>query len=141
MSIGERLRQLRGGISQLDFATKIGVNKELIGKYERGLNVPGGDILSRIHDATGVSLDWLISGKGNMLYNQPLSQRGSVNEVLLELVIQQVEQALEQSEVTLTRKKKVKLIAIIYELIINEDNESKDMPIDQIKQRLVSLTG
>lgn len=63
---GERIRQLRGDLSQAEFASKIGVHKEMVGKYERGQNVPGGDVLTRMHDVFGVSLDWLLTGQGQM---------------------------------------------------------------------------
>lgn len=65
-TLGERIRQVRGALSQADFAAKIGINKNLLGKYERGESVPGGEILSQIHDTAGVSLDWLLTGQGQM---------------------------------------------------------------------------
>lgn len=63
---GERIRQLRGDLSQAEFASKIGVHKEMVGKYERGQNVPGGDVLTRMREVFGVSLDWLLTGQGQM---------------------------------------------------------------------------
>lgn len=65
-TLGERIRQVRGAMSQADFAAKIGINKNLLGKYERGESVPGGEILSQIHDTAGVSVDWLLTGNGQM---------------------------------------------------------------------------
>lgn len=61
-AIGERIRQTRGDMSQAEFASKIGVNKTLLGKYERGESIPGGEFLSQLRDILGISLDWLLTG-------------------------------------------------------------------------------
>jgi len=61
-TIGGRIRQLRGDLSQVEFAAKLGVHKDLIGKYERGLSIPGGEILAKMRDVLGVSIDWLVTG-------------------------------------------------------------------------------
>lgn len=64
-SVGERLRMVRGGMSQDDFAVKLAVHKETIGKYERDKVIPGGDVLSRLHETFGVNINWLLTGKGD----------------------------------------------------------------------------
>ena len=61
-TLGERLRQTRGELSQAEFAAKIGVHKDLVGKYERNLNIPGGDVLARIRDVFGTDINWLLTG-------------------------------------------------------------------------------
>lgn len=61
-TIGGRIRLVRGSLSQADFAAKIGVNKNLVGKYERDENIPGGDILTRLHHAFDVDVTWLLTG-------------------------------------------------------------------------------
>lgn len=70
-SIGDRLRAVRGGMSQDEFAVKLGVHKETIGKYERDKVVPGGDVLARLHEAFGVNINWLLTGKGSRAAEQP----------------------------------------------------------------------
>ena len=61
-TLGERIRKVRGEMSQAAFAAKIGINKNLLGKYERGESIPGGEILAQMRDALGISVDWLLTG-------------------------------------------------------------------------------
>ena len=49
--------------SQTDLATKSGVSREMIGKYERGEAVPSVEAAKKIADAFEVSLDYLV-GEG-----------------------------------------------------------------------------
>jgi transcriptional regulator with XRE-family HTH domain len=49
--------------SQADLASKSGVSREMIGKYERGEAVPSIDAAKKIADAFDVSMDYLV-GEG-----------------------------------------------------------------------------
>ena len=65
--IGLRVRMIREffGITQELFSTKFGINRGLLSKYEKGdLGVP--DSLKAIFFEMGISLDWLITGEGQM---------------------------------------------------------------------------
>ncbi len=62
--VGERIRMVRGQVTQTDFAKKIGVKKQnYISRYERG-RIPSPDLLVRIADLGKVSVDWLLTGRG-----------------------------------------------------------------------------
>lgn len=52
-------------MSQTDLATKSGVSREMIGKYERGEAVPFIEAAKKIADAFEVSLDYLV-GDGDL---------------------------------------------------------------------------
>jgi len=60
--LGDRLKQLRGGQSQSDFSGMIGVPFRTYQRYESGERIPKGDVLDRIAQATGRSVDWLLTG-------------------------------------------------------------------------------
>ena len=62
-SVGERLRQVRGALSQGEFGEQLGVAKDTIGKYERNQIIPGGDVLARLRRLFGTDLNWLLSGE------------------------------------------------------------------------------
>ncbi|MDD3938014.1 helix-turn-helix domain-containing protein [Rhodoferax sp.] len=68
--IGQRLKQWRSfvGTTQAEFSRQIDVHVGVLKKYEAGQNVPGGAALASIAK-TGVSLDWLLTGQGNMQRN------------------------------------------------------------------------
>jgi len=63
-TIGDRIRRVRGELSQDAFAAKLDVAKDTVGKYERNQNVPGGDVLARIREKFGVDINWLLTGQG-----------------------------------------------------------------------------
>lgn len=145
MNTGERIRHLRGNLSQAEFAANLGVNKELIGKYERGLNTPGGDILKKMREVTGVSLNWLLTGDGDV-FVQSVESRSSqyqnVDKVILELCIERVEDISSRLGRRFSSKKKAQLIAAVYELATNIQNDNGlTNNINQVAAHLIDLAG
>jgi transcriptional regulator with XRE-family HTH domain len=59
----ERLKneRIRAGWSQSEAAEKVGVSREMWGKYERGLSLPGVDVFSKFVDA-GADMNYLVTG-------------------------------------------------------------------------------
>jgi len=62
-NIGQRIKALRGALSQKDFSRKVGVPFRSFQRYESGERVPSVEILKRISDQTGTPLDRLIKGE------------------------------------------------------------------------------
>lgn len=64
--LAQRLRQLREqrGWLQKDLAEQIGVLREVIANYERGVSHPPLPTLRRLARAFGVTTDYLINGEG-----------------------------------------------------------------------------
>jgi len=60
-AIGPRVRELRvrKGWSQQALAERVGVRQKQISSYERGINVPSGEILIALARAFDISLDYL----------------------------------------------------------------------------------
>lgn len=60
-ALGPRIRELRlrKGWSQEDLAQRVGVRQKQISSYERGVNVPSGEILIALARAFDISLDYL----------------------------------------------------------------------------------
>lgn len=60
-SVGERIMELRErySIDKTEFAKRIGVDKSTITRYEDGDRQPTLDVLLKIKQRFGVSLDWL----------------------------------------------------------------------------------
>lgn len=56
----ERLMQLQGDLSNVDFAKKLGLSRQTIGCYLNGDRVPDGRIIFQICQICGVSADWLL---------------------------------------------------------------------------------
>ncbi|MDG3444696.1 helix-turn-helix domain-containing protein [Nitrospirillum amazonense] len=82
-AFAERLIQARGEMSRIEVAQKLDVNIETLGGYERGKNAPPYSFLADIKALYGVSLDWLITGEGEMRPSaQPQLEPVSTTEVL-----------------------------------------------------------
>lgn len=63
-AVGQRIRQLRGfGMTQEKFARRIGVSQGHFSYIERGEKEIGADILLRISQEFGRSIEWLLTGK------------------------------------------------------------------------------
>lgn len=61
---GERIYNLRkkSGLSQEEFADKLGVSRQAVSKWETGQSVPDSEKAAAIGAFFNVSLDWLING-------------------------------------------------------------------------------
>lgn len=58
--LSERLRELRGAMSQSDFASKLGVKQTSYSSWERGIKEPVASTIGQIASTMGVSADWLL---------------------------------------------------------------------------------
>ena len=66
-AIGDRIRLLRGTISQAEFANRIKTSLPALQRYEYGERIPKGDVLERISVVTGKSVAWILTGEHNFL--------------------------------------------------------------------------
>lgn len=59
--LSDRIKELREdfGLSRLDLAKKLGVNKSTITRYENGDILPTIDTLIKIRETFGVTIDWI----------------------------------------------------------------------------------
>ena len=62
---GSRLHQVMNELDVTDeqLANAVGVRKETVCRWRCGLNAPGVEVLIRIREELGVSIDWLLLGK------------------------------------------------------------------------------
>ncbi len=62
--VGRRLRELRGfDRNQAEFARELGISQGQLSRYEKGASEMGAEILLRIAQHTGKSMEWLLTGK------------------------------------------------------------------------------
>lgn len=62
-SIGERVAEIRGDLSQAAFAARLGVHKNTVSATERGITVPGGEFLQALYREFGISPTWVLTGQ------------------------------------------------------------------------------
>ena len=61
--IGERIRQLRGQITQEAFARALSISQAQLSKYELGQTAPPLGVLTKLSEKGGGSVDWILMGK------------------------------------------------------------------------------
>jgi transcriptional regulator with XRE-family HTH domain len=57
-----KIRNIKGKLTQSEFAKILGVAQGTINKYENGAILPGEDILKKIANYGGVTVEWLLHG-------------------------------------------------------------------------------
>ena len=63
-AVGRRLRELRGfDTRQAAFARQLGISQGQLSRYEKGKSEIGAEVLLRISQRFGKSIEWLLSGK------------------------------------------------------------------------------
>lgn len=60
------------GLSQQEFAERLASSPGFISDIVRGLKRPGAEVLHRIREVFGVSVDWLLDGSGAMYGGRPI---------------------------------------------------------------------
>lgn len=72
-ALGSRLKQLRKQKrwTQKELAGKVDIRFQQLNKYESGLNIPPAEMLVKLADALGTSVDYLLTG--NPVEDSPLA--------------------------------------------------------------------
>ena len=81
MSIGKRLREVRGDLSQHEFATRVGSSKAAVGSYENDKQMPGSAFIMAVGDAFGVEYRWLLKGEGRKHMDSPSDLNGANKKI------------------------------------------------------------
>ena len=63
-TIGRRIREIRGfDLTQRQFGKILGVGQAQLSKYEKGQSAPTLDLLLKLRDYSGRSVDWILTGE------------------------------------------------------------------------------
>ncbi len=75
----DRLRLLRlyFKLGQIEFADKLGLVQQQVSKYENGRIEPSAKFFENLYDKTGVNLQWLFTGEGEMFSSAMPQERPS----------------------------------------------------------------
>ena len=79
MKLKDRIRQVRGALTQRECARRLGIHTSTWQQYEFG-NVPKGDILQKIHKKFHVDLNWLLTGEAGVQIEPPNEQRSLIKK-------------------------------------------------------------
>ncbi len=100
MNFGEKLKKARmdKGITQKDFAEKIGLSKDLYNKYENNKNRPSFETIMNICKELNLSADYLLGINDGLtkLNNKPLTN--SQRTTKLQEILSKIELDIEEDE-------------------------------------------
>lgn len=122
LKVGERIRKIRGEMTQKGFAEALGIKQNAISRYESG-RIPDDVTLNKIAALGGVTIDWLLRG-GDHNGTGPKDFVPAVNAhmaktpveiALLAAVIATIEEVIKESRLRLDNYQKARLIARVYE--------------------------
>ncbi|MDH3976452.1 MAG: helix-turn-helix domain-containing protein [Deltaproteobacteria bacterium] len=81
IGIGKRLREVRGHISQKDFAKKVDIPLRTYQRYESGERIPPSDCLYRIAETVDIPADWLLKGDAATLQKKLVQERQTLSKL------------------------------------------------------------
>lgn len=65
LDFAARFREIFSGLTNAEIARRCRVQQSAIGNYQKAERLPTADVLLQIGRATGVNLNWLLTGKGS----------------------------------------------------------------------------
>ncbi len=61
--IARRIREIRGfDLTQKQFAKLLNISQATVSKLEKGLLLPSSEVLLRLSEISGKSIDWILKG-------------------------------------------------------------------------------
>lgn len=95
--IGSRLEEIRKtlGLSEEQLISFLGVGRSGYAKYKYGISLPRLQTFVSLSDRFDISLDWLISGKGPVFFNDKAKPE---DKNRLEPVMEDVKELVDQME-------------------------------------------
>lgn len=140
MEISERLKMIRGIEKQEDFAKSLLVNKNTVGRWERGDQTPNAEDLNKILEVyPDINPTWLLTGKGEIKRGEAGS--ASVDAELLEVIITAVEEVsneIGREETIFPISERSRIAVDLYRLFSKEDVRQY-VTLDNMKDQVVNM--
>ena len=146
-SLGARIAEERSrlGLSQMAVASACKTTRESIGKYERDLNAPGGEVLQSLGEL-GMDVQYILTGVHSANLNRVAEEAGryhasggkkrTVEVDLLKSVIVGVEEYLNDSEQELDPDDKADLILLLLDMVTSETVQKEGAVISMAEKVL-----
>lgn len=127
IEIGNRLRKIEKRFhNRAEAAAAAGVAKSTLQNWIEGKRGPSFEGLANLARETGVSLDWLATGEGEMWTDQtPSVPEEPLDEALLNLVVEELERFREERGVRWSAERKARLITFGYAMMLAERVEGR----------------
>jgi len=137
----DRLRQVRGKLTQEEISNQLDIHSITYGRYERGERSPGVEFVEKVCRAFNISPTWLILGEGPMRLDEAAvpapAPAAPLNQELLRQVLAGVKKGLALKRLVLSPDKEAELVALLY------DHYAKtgESPAEQTVERYLRLVA
>lgn len=133
---GGRINEAIAGCpSKKWISDKAGVSLSQLSRYMTEESQPTIEPMARIAEASGVNLEWLITGRGPKLVSDGHIYENFDTELLVD-AIETLESGLDISGRSATPRGKAELIVLVYELLSEERNANLDARKEKIGKLL-----
>lgn len=78
MGLGERIKELRGDMSVVEFCRQFGIHRNTLPRYESGERTPDAEFITALIEHYGVDPSWLLMGEGEK-YVEPRHRETAVD--------------------------------------------------------------
>lgn len=126
-TIGGRLKIVRGGKTQKEFAQELDISAPSLQKYELNESVPGGLALAKLSEK-GIDVNWILTGKGSMHILLP------DDRLLQELAFKIFVATRGKEDVSEVRR--AKLLTRAYRIALNDGLEAAEEYVDKMVEVL-----
>lgn len=121
LGVGERIRKIRGGLTQAALADILGVKANALCRYEKG-RIPDEGILNKIAEYGNTTVDWILRGETPLIPRvreispeEDVSAPHPLETALLTAAIVKVEEVIKSRRLKLSPDRKARLIVKVYE--------------------------
>ncbi len=122
-TIGGRLKIVRGGKTQKEFALELDISAPSLQKYELDESVPGGLALAKLAEK-GINVNWILTGKGSMHILLP------DDRLLQELAFKVFVATREKDDVS--EVKRAKLLTRAYRIAMDDGLKAAEEYVDKM---------
>jgi len=81
MSLGERIKKVRGNLSQAEFIRRLKIHRNTLPRYESGERSPDADFLNRLCREFNINPTWILTGEGPMGRGEEAQGEGSLHDL------------------------------------------------------------
>jgi transcriptional regulator with XRE-family HTH domain len=143
LGIGERIRKIRGELTQGEFAGRLGVQAPTISRYESG-RIPDEEMLRKIADFGKTTIEWLLRGdqpSAPQLLGHTLEICGALpgpplDVALLAEILEEIKQFISDKRLELSPRLEARLVALAYD----HCQEDKVKPNRMLVERFLWIT-
>lgn len=134
----ERMKEerIRLGLKQASAAELCGVSREIWGRYERGVAVPGGEVLFSFAKA-GADIQFVLTGKHSVGAEMEASSSTQIDVKRLERITEMLEAAAQQAGKRWPVKKFTAIAAEVYN-VLSTDRVLDEPQVERVLKLVVN---